>query len=115
MSDLSNSDMYDEDEYFVKFIRIHPSMIYHLDNDVMKSKYNLQIKLLDMFKSNKIDRDELISKYTNVIDVSKINKSQLSSATSYYNSFVRKILLDLKAEHNKELLETIKQIESTMY
>lgn len=87
----STYEMYDENEYFLKYLSIHPILTYS-NYEYDKYKKEFQIKLLDLFNKERINYDILQEKY--------------------------KILLELEIQ-NKILIEEIKekhkQIENTIH
>jgi len=55
-------EMYNEDDYFMKYLSIHPYLVFSAKlHDIKKREY--QTYLLDLFNMEKIDYDELCNKY----------------------------------------------------
>jgi hypothetical protein len=68
--------MYNENEYFLKFLAIHPFLTYSkklLDN----KKKEYQLFLLDQFNKEIINYDELQTNYNKIIDIENNNKQNL--------------------------------------
>jgi hypothetical protein len=67
---FSTHENYDENEYFLRFHNIHPILIYS-NNEYDKQKKELQIKLLDEYKNNKITKEQLEINYNMLIDIER--------------------------------------------
>lgn len=60
-------ESYDENEYFLKFLTIHPILIYS-SKEVDKKKKEVQLYLLDEFNKENITYDELSKQYNKIIE-----------------------------------------------
>lgn len=62
------TDLYNEDEYFIKFKNIHPILYYsNKIYDIKKKEF--QIQLLQQLTNDQITNDELNEKYNNFISL----------------------------------------------
>jgi hypothetical protein len=68
--------MYNENEYFLKFLAIHPFLTYS-ENILDNKKKRYQLYLLDQFNKEIINYDELQTKYNKIIEIEKNNKQHL--------------------------------------
>ena len=66
MASYHTFEVYNENEYFIKFKAIHPYLHYANDKYNLKKK-NFQIKLLEKFNNNLITDDQLKKMYTLLI------------------------------------------------
>ncbi len=81
---------YDENEYFLKYLSIHPTLFYSTNNfDKYKRKY--QEYLLNLFNSEKITYDELTNKYNLLLRIEINNKIILEEIQEKHKSIENKI------------------------
>lgn len=71
-------ELYDENEYFLKYLSIHPILIYSL-KDVDIKKKELQLYLLDEFNKEIITYDKLCDKYKIVMEQEKQGRTALET------------------------------------
>lgn len=95
---FSAFEQFDEDEYFLKFMAIHPCLYYAIDN-LSIAKKNFQIILLNKIRSSAICKDDAVEIYEQIIDLETQNKILLNRIKYEQD----KILLSIK-ETNDELL-----------
>lgn len=83
-------ELYDENEYFLKFLIIHPILIYsNKPQDLHKKKF--QQYLLDKFNKEEIDYDQLKHKYDIIVNYEQKNKIFLEQIKEEQNQFFNKI------------------------
>jgi len=85
-------ERYDENEYFLKYLSIHPILIYSL-KEVDKKKKELQLYLLDEFNKENITYDELNEKYTIIIEYERQGKIVLDTLR-YQHKTIEKLMLE---------------------
>jgi len=95
---------YDINEYFIKFLRISPILLYSTDTYNLK-KIIYQRNLLDKLHKNKITNDELRKQYQKVIDKEIQKKIHLENFRLKINNVVK--LLE-----NQQYNNLIKEIDS---
>lgn len=78
-------ERFDENEYFLKFLNIHPILSYSL-KEVDKKKKELQLFLLDEFNKENINYDELSEKYNTIIELERQNKIKLDELRQYHKN-----------------------------
>jgi len=83
-------ERFDENEYFLKYLSIHPILIYSL-KEVDKKKKELQLFLLDEFNKENISYDELSEKYNIIIELERQNKIKLDELR-YYHENIEEIM-----------------------
>lgn len=70
-------ELYDENEYFLKYLSIHPWLRYSTKpTDINKKLFQLQ--LLEKFNKEEITYDELKNRYEIIINVENNNKELIS-------------------------------------
>lgn len=70
-------EMYNENEYFLKYLSIHPWLRYATKpNDINKKLFQLQ--LLEKFNKEEITYNELKNRYEIIINVENNNKELIS-------------------------------------
>lgn len=100
---FSTHENYDENEYFLLFHNIHPILIYS-NNEYDKQKKELQIKLLDEYKNNKITKEQLEINYNMLIDIER-QYSILLNNIEYEHKQIQK---NIKENNEKLLINYIK-------
>jgi len=91
-------ELYDENEYFLKYLNIHPILTYS-DKELDKVKKELQITLLNKFNNELISYEDLQKIYEDILKIENNNKN---------------ILYDIQEQH-KEIEEKIhKNIENNL-
>ena len=88
-------EKYNVNEYFLKFLAIHPLLTYSnkkLDN----KKKEYQLYLLDCFNKEIINYDELESKYNNIIAIEKKNKQHLEDIKYQHKQIEKNIEINNK-------------------
>jgi hypothetical protein len=69
----STYEQYDENEYFLKYLSIHPILIYS-NNEYDKNKKKYQEYLLNLFNKEIITYEILKQKYNNLLNIEIQNK-----------------------------------------
>jgi hypothetical protein len=100
MSSYHTHEIYDENEYFIKFKEIHPYLYYSTDKYNIKKK-EFQIKLLDNLKSNMINDDNFKEIY-NLVIKKENNKYAYLEQIKYEQ---RKIIDLEQKEFDKEITD----------
>lgn len=81
---------YDENEYFLKYLSIHPILIYSNNNlDKFKRKY--QEYLLNLFNLEKITYDELNNRYNLLVRIENNNNIVLEEIQAKHKNIEKKI------------------------
>jgi len=94
-------EQYNEDEYFLKYLAIHPWILYsNQPNDFNKKQF--QIFLLDKFNKEIITYDELRDKYSTIMNAEKQNKQLLSEL-----HYKHKLIEDKCEEFNNNNLNNL--------
>lgn len=83
--DCRTYELYDENEYFLKYLNIHPILRYS-NKEVDRAKKEFQINLLNKFNQEVINYDELCNIYQNALKIEQNNK---------------KILYNIQEQHQK--------------
>ena len=104
---------YDEDEYFLRFHRIHPILIYS-ENEFDKQKLNLQDKLLIALQNKKISMDDFTKKYKKISKMC-INKKIKKDTTEYeYKQLMKTKLEEIEIQENKNIMNEFEAILSNI-
>ena len=98
-------EMYDIDEYFIKFLRIHPYLQYATDNINVK-KLNLQTVLLDKYFDKLLTKIQINEIYQNIIDKENQNSIHLHEIELSFKQSLEKI----KNNNNINLIDNIDYI-----
>ncbi len=98
-------EQYDENEYFIKFLRIHPHLSY-ADSPYNKKKLEFQISLLNKLNDKIINIEQFKSLYTKLIEKEKENYIKIEDLKFYYQNIVN----ELKNETNNEIINFIDNI-----
>lgn len=89
-------ELYDENEYFIKFLNIHPILIYSNKLiDIKKLEY--QTYLLKLLKNNTITLDELKKKYNNIL--------KIENELKYKLCIIKELNKKIENNHNTQLIE----------
>jgi hypothetical protein len=78
-------ERFDENEYFLKYLTIHPILIYSF-KEVDKKKKELQLFLVDELNKENISYDELSKKYNTIIELERQNKIKLDELRDYHKN-----------------------------
>lgn len=81
---------YDENEYFLKYLSIHPILIYS-NNDLDKYKRKYQEYLLNLFNLEKITYDELNDQYNLLVRIENNNNIILDEIHEKHKNIEKKI------------------------
>ncbi len=81
---------YDENEYFLKYLSIHPILLYST-NDFDKSKKKYQEHLLNLFNLKHITYDELNNRYNLLLRIENNNNIILEEIKAKHKSIENKI------------------------
>ena len=104
---FSTRENYDENEYFMTFMSIHPYLTY-AETDYDKKKLSIQYNLLTKYKNKEITESELKSIYKKIIIKENDKISTIENLKSQHN----KIIEDLTNVINADLLNFLNFIES---
>lgn len=85
-------ERYDENEYFLKYLSIHPILIHSLKK-VDQKKRELQLYLLDELNKKNISYEELNKKYNIIIEHERQGKIVLDTLR-YQHKNIEKLMLD---------------------
>ena len=97
----STYEQYDENEYFLKYLSIHPILTYsNCKYDKKKKKF--QLYLLDLFNKEIINYDELQSKYKMLLSAEIDNKILIENIKEKHKN-IENIIIN----NNKNNLITI--------
>lgn len=69
-------ELYDENEYFLKYLTIHPILIYS-NKPLDKKKLEYQQYLLDRYNNKFITYNDLQQKYNNIYNIERKLKNKL--------------------------------------
>lgn len=94
-------ERYDENEYFLKFLSIHPILIYSLKEVDIKKK-EFQLYLLDEFNKENITYDNLKFKYDKLIEYEKQGKIELDTI-KYYHKHIEEMILKSHEKNMSQL------------
>ncbi len=94
------SDNYNEDEYFLKFLKIHRFLTYS-ENILDKKKLKYQTNLLIQLHNNEITKNELIIKYNSILKIETQLKNNLESIKHTHRQIEKQI-------YNNNIEELIK-------
>lgn len=104
---FSTYERYNENEYFLKFLAIHPILQYSNDKfDIAKK--TLQLSLIKKFNEEKITYDELESKYNVLVNIENKNKNVLDQLKDTHNTIEENI----KNILNNNLIEICNNIHN---
>lgn len=98
-------EMYDENEYFIKFLKIHPFLSYATEN-YDKKKLQLQLNLLKDYELKKITLNDLQIKYTKIIEFEKKQKIYLENVKQNHKEKEKEIEINI----NKNLCINIDKL-----
>lgn len=103
--DCRTHELYDENEYFLKYLNIHPILRYS-NREFDKAKKEFQINLLDKFNKELINYDELINIYQNALKIEQNNKILLCNIQEQH----KKIEEDISNNMSNDLIILYKQL-----
>lgn len=88
-------EKYDYNEYFIKFLQIHPQLIYANNKfDLIKKKF--QITLLKLLNENKINKEKLINIYKKIETIENNNKNILMNLEYLQKYTIKELSSDLE-------------------
>jgi hypothetical protein len=100
---FSTYERYDENEYFLKFLTIHPILLYSTDKyDNHKKLY--QQYLIDLFNTEKLTYEELENQYNKLIKIETENKIILEQIKVQHTKIEENIIKTM----NNNLIELCK-------
>lgn len=95
-------EKYNENEYFIKFLQIHPYLHYSNNKyDLIKKK--LQINLLKLLNENKINKEKIINIHKKIEQNENNNKNILCNLENLH----KKVLLELSSDLENQLINDI--------
>lgn len=93
-------EMYDENEYFLKYLAIHPFLTYSIEPLNIK-KLEYQKELLNQFNLENITYDELKKNYVKILNIEKMYTNKLETI----KLLNKKIEDEIYQNNNKQLIE----------
>lgn len=102
-------ERYDEDEYFMRFFRIHPYLSYvNEDDEINQLKLSIQRRLIELSNDKNIDfsQDKCIEKYSKLVNIQTDNKCFLAKTEAE----MKKLLKSIKNEMNNNTIDRFKNI-----
>jgi hypothetical protein len=87
---FSTYDQYNENEYFIKFLRIHPHLSY-ADIPYTQKKLEFQLNLLDKFNKKIITKEQLIVLYNKLIKKETKEIDKISDITLKYQNDIKEL------------------------
>jgi len=103
---FSTRETYDENEYFMTFMSIHPYLTY-AETDYDKKKLSIQYNLLERYRNKEITEDEVKETYEKIIKKENDKTSLIENLKSQHN----KIIEDLTNVLNADLLNFLNFID----
>jgi len=100
-------EMYDNDEYFKKFLRPHPQLQYHNDDNDL---YNLQNILTDKYNKKVYTKDEVISIYNNYVEKKNEELTLIYSEEHRLKEYLKYFKQNKKQITNNFIQDLIKEI-----
>jgi hypothetical protein len=90
MCDLRSYEMYGEDEYFLKFLMIHPNLYYSKESkeDLYYLKFKFQSKLLNSLHLNIISKDNVKEKYLEYKEYSDKKNNNIVDLESNFKNII---------------------------
>ena len=105
----STYEQYDENEYFLKYLAIHPLLTYsNYEYDKYKKKF--QIELLNLFNKEIINYDELQKKYKILLDSEIQNKILIEDIKERHKQIEKSILIN----NNENLILLCNNLTNTL-
>lgn len=78
-------ESYDVNEYFLKFLTIHPILVYS-PHKINQKKKEFQLYLLDEFNKENITYDELSNQYNKIIEYERQGLIELDTLKFYHKT-----------------------------
>jgi|Laugresu1bdmlbdd_1035124.scaffolds.fasta_scaffold01856_2 hypothetical protein len=76
-------ELYDENEYFLKYLSIHPILIYS-SNELDKKKKEFQIYLIEKFNNEEINYEQLNTEYNHLLQFEIQEKLNIEQIQAYH-------------------------------
>ncbi len=106
MSCGSTYERYNEDEYFLIFLRIHPYLSYHHEkSNVSSKKYEIQCKLLNEISENIISKDDAKKIYEEISLKCQANRQKLADVECFHRRCMEMEITKAKTKYNEKLCE----------
>jgi len=98
---------YDENEYFIKFLEIHPYLVHsNMNNDYNKKKLKFQKYLLKEILDNNMTKQEMVGKYNLLI----LKENEKYSTIEHIKQEQKKIINNISTKINNDILEFIENL-----
>jgi CRISPR/Cas system CSM-associated protein Csm2 small subunit len=82
-------ERYDEDEYFMIFLRIHPYLYYHHESsEISHKKFEIQCKLLTQIDANEITTEKAKQIYGEISLKIQANKQKMAEVICFHKKFM---------------------------
>lgn len=95
-------ELYNENEYFLKFLSIHPTLFY--SNELVdKKKLQYQQYLLTLYNNKNITIDKLKKKYNDILTI----EIELKNKLNKIKQLNKKIENEIENIHNTQLIELL--------
>ncbi len=112
MSNLRKYEMYDIDEYFIKFMEISPILLYtnEIDNYNM-CKLKLQRKLLHKHADNSLSKEDIVLKYKELIEYANKKKELYSDVQSNFLRILKELENSDKKDEISKMSDMIESLD----
>lgn len=90
-------EQYDENEYFIKFLRIHPYLTY-ANNSYDKKKLELQLNLLNKLNDKIINIEELKSIYNKIIEKERNQNIKIENLKLEHKNTINHLKYEIQNE-----------------
>jgi len=94
---FSTHEQYDENEYFVHFLRIHPYLTY-ANNTYDKKKLELQLNLLNKFNDKIINIEELKTIYNKIIEKERNENIKIENLKTEHKNIINHLKHNIENE-----------------
>jgi hypothetical protein len=90
-------EQYDENEYFIKFLRIHPYLSY-ANNTYDKKKLELQLNLLNKLNDKIISIEELKTTYNKIIEKERNKNIKIEDLKMEHKNIINNLQYEIENE-----------------